>query len=64
MSRLLLIPLGALLPPLLFTQCGGTAPDYTPIGDSIKFAGVCVVVAVLVIALAGLISDSSSAEPD
>ena len=53
--------LAALLP-LVGSQCGGPvyAPDYTPIGDGIEFIGICVVLAVLVSALAGLVDESSN----
>lgn len=55
---------GSLALPLLLTHCGGQSyvtPDYTPIGDSIKFIGICVVVAVLVTTFASLIAATSDA---
>jgi hypothetical protein len=50
---------GSLVLPVLLTHCGAPSyvtPDYTPIGDSIKFIGICVVVAVLVSTFATLIT--------
>jgi hypothetical protein len=50
---------GSFVLPILLTHCGGPTyvpPDYTPIGDSIKFIGICVVVAVLVTTFASLIA--------
>ena len=55
---------GSLVLPIVLTHCGGPTyvpPDYTPIGDSIKFIGICVVVAVLVTTFASLIAATSDA---
>jgi hypothetical protein len=55
---------GSLVLPVLLTHCGGpshVSPDFTPIGDSIKFIGICVVVAVLVTTLASLIAATPAA---
>ena len=68
MPKLLLPFLGASGSVLLLAHCGGSPvsmapPDLTPIGDAVKFAGVCVVLAVLVAALASLVSGTSSGDP-
>lgn len=56
---------GGLALPVLLTQCGGhvcAPPDYTPIGDGLKFTGVCVVVAMLVATLGSLVSHPPAAD--
>ncbi len=58
---------GSLVLPILLTHCGGPTyvpPDYTPIGDSIKFIGICVVMAVLVATFANLITAAPTPPSD
>jgi hypothetical protein len=58
---------GGLVLPVVLTHCGGPSyvtPDYTPIGDSIKFIGICVVVAVLVATFANLITATPTPPSD
>ena len=53
--QVLLVPV---VPLLLLTQCGGgdpPPPDFTPIGEGLRFLGVCGVLTMVVFSLARLV---------
>jgi heme A synthase len=64
-TRAMTVWSGWLAAPLLLCQCGPAVthiPDYTPIGDGMKFIGICLVLAVIVAALATLVSGDSAGD--